>query len=81
MGGREQPPREGTERGDQHARRLLCPHRFDATTVSESDGRLVWRGTLKTDVLEGSFTHYRKPTWYRSNPEPIEHWFKAKAVQ
>ena len=50
---------------------------FEAETQSEKDGRLVWRGTLKGDVLEGSFTHYRKATWYRSNPEPVEHWFKA----
>jgi hypothetical protein len=28
-------------------------------------------------VLEGTFVHYRKPAWYRPNPEPIEHWFKA----
>jgi hypothetical protein len=55
--------------------------RFEATTVSESDGRLHWRGVLKGEVLEGNFTHYRKPSWWRPNPEPIEHWFKAKVAQ
>ena len=51
---------------------------FEAETVSESDGRMVWRGTIRGDVLEGTFIHYRKPAWYRPNPEPVEHWVKAK---
>jgi len=51
---------------------------FEAETVSESDGRMVWRGTVRGDVLEGTFVHYRKPAWYRPNPEPVEHWVKAK---
>ena len=51
---------------------------FEAETVSDSDGRMVWRGTVKGDELEGTFVHYRKPAWYRPNPEPIEHWVKAK---
>lgn len=71
----------GFSRGEYKATRDGDAIRFEAATVSESDGRLLWRGTLKGDVLEGNFTHYRKPTWYRSNPAPIEHWFKAKAVQ
>ena len=50
---------------------------FEAETRSEKDGRLVWGGRLKGGVLEGGFTHYRKATWYRPNPDPIEHWFKA----
>jgi len=51
---------------------------FEAETVSDSDGRMVWRGTVKGDELEGTFVHYRKPAWYRPNPEPVEHWVKAK---
>jgi hypothetical protein len=50
---------------------------FETETVSEKEGRLKWKGTLKNGVIEGTFTHYRKPAWYRPNPEPIEHWFKA----
>ncbi len=50
---------------------------FEVETVSDKEGRLKWTGTLKGGVLEGSFVHYRKPAWYRPNPEPIEHWFKA----
>ena len=50
---------------------------FEAETVSEKEGRLKWTGTLKGNTLEGTFVHHRKPAWYRPNPEPIEHWFKA----
>ena len=50
---------------------------FETETVSDKEGRLKWKGVLKAGKLEGSFTHYRKPAWYRPNPEPIEHWFKA----
>jgi len=50
---------------------------FEAETVSEKEGRMKWKGTLKNGVMEGTFVHYRKPAWYRPNPEPVEHWFKA----
>ena len=50
---------------------------FETETVSDKEGRLKWKGVLRGSTLEGTFTHYRKPTWYRPNPEPIEHWFKA----
>ena len=50
---------------------------FEVETVSDKEGRLKWSGVLKGSTLEGTFTHYRKPAWYRPNPEPIEHWFKA----
>ena len=33
---------------------------FDAETTSEKDGRLVWKGSVKGDVIEGTFIHYRK---------------------
>jgi len=51
---------------------------FEAETVSETDGRMAWRGTVRGDALDGTFVHYRKPAWYRPNPEPVEHWVKAK---
>lgn len=51
---------------------------FETETVSPKDGRLVWKGTVKGDSLEGVFTHYRKPWLLRRNPAPIEHWVKAK---
>jgi hypothetical protein len=65
---------EGEVHGDQAGDAIA----FEAETVSESDGRMVWRGTVSGDELEGTFVHYRKPAWYRPNPEPIEHWVKAK---
>jgi hypothetical protein len=51
---------------------------FEAETRSEKDGRLVWRGTVRGDEIEGSFVHYRKPGFFTPNPEPVEHWFKGK---
>ena len=50
---------------------------FEVTTVSEKEGQLKWKGTIKDGKAEGIFIHHRKPAWYRPNPEPIEHWFKA----
>ncbi len=52
---------------------------FETETRSDSDGRLVWRGVVTGSVIEGTFVHYRKPAWYRPNPEPLEHWFKGVA--
>ena len=65
-------------KGSYKATRVGDAIAFEAETVSESDGKLVWKGTIKGDELEGTFVHYRKPAWYRPNPEPIEHWVKAK---
>ena len=50
---------------------------FETETVSEKEGRLKWSGVLRGGKLEGTFVQYRKPAWYRPNPDPIEHWFKA----
>ena len=52
---------------------------FETETRSDSDGRLVWRGVVTGSVIEGTFVHYRKPAWYRPDPEPLEHWFKGVA--
>ncbi len=51
--------------------------KFEAETVSEKEGRLKWSGIIKDGQIEGTFTHFRKPAWYRPNPDPIEHWFKG----
>ena len=51
---------------------------FESETKSDKEGSLKWKGTIKDGVIEGTFVHYRKPVWYRPNPEPIEHWFKGK---
>lgn len=52
---------------------------FETETTSEKDGRLAWKGTVRGDVIEGTFTHYRKGWLLNPNPEPVEHWFKGRA--
>lgn len=52
---------------------------FEAETVSAKDGRLQWKGTIKGDIIEGSFIYFRKPSVLRPNPEPVEHWFKGRS--
>ena len=51
---------------------------FETETVSEKDGRLVWKGTVRGDTIEGTFVHHRKGWLFNPNPEPVEHWFKGK---
>ena len=67
----------GFNKGDYSAKPDGDAIVFEAETVSDKEGRMKWKGTMKGGVLEGTFVHYRKPAWYRPNPEPIEHWFKA----
>jgi hypothetical protein len=52
---------------------------FEVETKSEKDGRLVWKGTVRGNEIEGTFVHYRKGWLLNPNPEPQEHWFKGKA--
>jgi hypothetical protein len=51
---------------------------FEAQTQSEKDGRLVWKGTVRGDEIEGTFVHYRKGWMLNPNPDPVEHWFKGR---
>ena len=50
---------------------------FEVETVSPKDGRLVWKGTVRGDQIEGTFIHYRKGGFFNANPAPIEHWLKG----
>jgi hypothetical protein len=52
---------------------------FDAETLSEKDGRIVWTGRVQGDTIEGTFVHYPKGWLLNPNPAPVEHWFKGKA--
>ena len=52
---------------------------FEVETVSEKDGRLVWKGSVRGSEIEGTFVHYRKGGFFNSNPAPVEHWFKGTA--
>ena len=51
---------------------------FEVETQSDKDGRLVWKGSVRGDQIEGNFMHYRKGGFFNSNPAPVEHWFKGK---
>ena len=53
---------------------------FEVETNSEQYGRNIWKGVIRGDTVEGTMIFHRKPTWYRTNPEPLEHWFKGKAL-
>jgi hypothetical protein len=68
----------GFDKGDYKAARSGDAVTFDAETRSEKDGRLVWRGTVRGDEIEGTFVHYRKGWMLNPNPEPVEHWFKGR---
>ena len=52
---------------------------FEAETMSEKDGRLTWKGTVRGSDIEGTFVHHRKGWLLNPNPDPQEHWFKGKA--
>ncbi len=54
---------------------------FDVETVSESDGKLQWHGVVKGAEIEGKYTHYPKPGFFRRNPAPVESWFKGTLKQ
>ena len=71
----------GFDKGTYGATRDGDAIRFEATTTSAKHGRLHWRGSLTGGTLGGRFTHYRPASWWRPNPEPIEHWFKGVQKQ
>lgn len=68
----------GYGKGDYKATAQGDAIAFEVETKSEKDGRLVWKGSVRGDAIEGSFTHYRKGGFFNANPAPIEHWFKGK---
>jgi hypothetical protein len=68
----------GYGKGDYKATAAGDAIQFEAVTMSEKDGRLVWKGTVRGDQIEGTFIHHRKGGIFNKNPEPVEHWFKGK---
>jgi hypothetical protein len=68
----------GFGKGDYRASPSGDAVAFEAETQSDKDGRLVWRGTVRGDEIEGTFVHYRKPGFFTPNPEPVQHWFKGR---
>lgn len=71
----------GYNRGDYRATAQGTGVAFDVETVSEQYGRNVWKGVVTGDSIEGVMLFYRKPTFWRPNPDPLEHWFKGKAIR
>lgn len=69
----------GFDKGEYKSARSGDVVTFDVETRSEKDGRLVWKGTVRGDEIEGTFVHYRKPGFFTPNPTPVEHWFKGRA--
>ena len=68
----------GYSKGEYQANQGGDAMSFEVETVSEKDGRLQWKGTVQGDSISGTFIHLRKPSFFRPNPEPVEHWFKGK---
>lgn len=50
---------------------------FEAKTFSPKAGRMVWKGTVQGDKLDGTYTWYRVKKWYRFPNAPVEYWIKA----
>ena len=52
---------------------------WEAETLSEKDGKNVWKGTIRGSEIEGTLTHHPKGWFLNPNPSPEEMWFKGKA--
>jgi len=52
---------------------------FDAETLSEKEGRMKWHGVVAGDSIEGTFTWYKKPKWYRIfGKDTVEYSYTGK---
>ena len=52
---------------------------WETETMSEKDGRNVWKGTIRGSEIEGTLVHHPKGWLLNPNPSPEEMWFKGKA--
>lgn len=50
---------------------------FQAETKSPSNGKISWRGTIRGDRLESTYTWLDSPHWYKPNPKPVEKWSRG----
>lgn len=62
----------GFEDGDYTAHQSGEEISFTAVTESPAEGRIEWRGTIRGDVLEGTFT------WHKEGKRPLEYWVRAR---
>jgi hypothetical protein len=70
----------GYGKGDYRASQQADSVSFEAETRSEQYGRNVWKGVVTGDQIEGTMIFYRKSTWWRPDPAPLDHWFKGKVA-
>ena len=71
----------GYDKGEYRSEPAGDAVRFEVETRSNEYGRNVWKGVVKGDEIEGTMVFHRRPTWWRPNPAPLEHWFKGKAIR
>jgi hypothetical protein len=45
---------------------------FEAETISKKEGKIQWKGSVKGDVIEGTYI------WTKAGQAPIEYMFKGK---
>ena len=45
---------------------------FEATTTSAKEGKIVWKGTVKGDTLDGTLR------WSKAGQKDIEYWVKGR---
>ena len=48
---------------------------FTAETRSPGEGRIEWRGQVRGDVFEGTFT------WHKEGKRPLEDWMRASGAR
>lgn len=46
--------------------------RFEAETVSAEEGKMLWKGTVRGNALQGTMV------WTKEGQAPIEYWFRGK---
>lgn len=51
---------------------------FEAEAFSTSEGKIKWKGVIKNDSINGTFTWHRLGKWYRVSKAPIEYWIKGQ---
>ena len=62
----------GFEDGDYSAHQNGEEVSFTAVMESPAEGRIEWRGTIRGDALEGTFT------WHKEGKRPLEYWIRAR---
>jgi hypothetical protein len=48
---------------------------FESETVSAKEGKMLWKGTVRGDALEGTMV------WSKEGQAPLEYWFRAKLTE